>query len=102
MSGTRGRFKYTGGRAAQHAARLDHSLDYLARLSTAYVPGIQCTSGCKLEKMCCRWSVVPGPERMILVVFFAPEHSWWGDGVGLADAVGVAVFGVLFVAVVLH
>ena len=61
--------------------------------------------GCKLSKVFCSSLAVPGPERTILVVLFAPEHNWLGVGVGLdvaAVAVPLAVAVGVVILVLLH
>jgi hypothetical protein len=63
----------------------------------AYAVGIQLTFGCKPLKNCCNCSVVPGAEKNMFVVVFAPEHNC--VAIGVADGVA-PVFGVLLAVAV--
>lgn len=62
--------------------------------------GTQSTLGCSVLKNCCNWATVPGAEKKMLVLPFAPEHNCVGVlvgvGVGVTPAPGVTVpaFGV--------
>jgi hypothetical protein len=59
-----------------------------------YAAGIQSTFGCKLLKNCSSCLTVPGAEKNMFVVAFAPEHNWVAIGVAVAVT---PVFGVLLV-----